>query len=447
MEIKVRQTLFVFIFIVLPTTGFAQKGIEDGSKYGHGDDSIHCIKHLSIYREFAKHQDYNDALHSWRLVFNECPRSTQNIYIDGAKMYNDFIELAEDNPARQDALIDTLMMIYDQRIKYFKQKGSVLGRKGVDLMRYRREDPEKLEESYGYLKESVTILGNKSSAPIIATFMLACYGLYEKEMISNMQVIEDYSMVSDIIDYQLAEQPDDADMSKVKEYVDLNFIASGAPTCESLITYFKGKYDEKKEEVSFLRKAVTFMGTLDCERDPFYTKAAEDLYNKEPSAQAAFSLAKLFVMRENYNKAYQYYKEAVDKEKDPEQKADYYYQLGVITNSKLDKPQEARTYGLEAINLNPSWGEPYILIGDTYVASKNCFDDDFEKTTIYWVAVDKFVRAKSVDQAVAEKADERISTYSKYFPNVETIFFYSLKEGDQYTVGCWINEKTTVRSK
>jgi hypothetical protein len=97
--------------------------------------------------------------------------------------------------------------------------------------------------------------------------------------------------------------------------------------------------------------------------------------------------------------------------------------------------------------LNPAWGDPYILIGDAYARSKNCFENEFEKTTIYWAAVDKFMKAKTVDPETEEKANERIDTYPKYFPDVETIFFYSLQEGDSYTVGCWINETTKVRSR
>ena len=119
----------------------------------------------------------------------------------------------------------------------------------------------------------------------------------------------------------------------------------------------------------------------------------------------------------------------------------------MIKNKKELIDSKAKKYALEAINYRPNWGDPYILIGDTYVTGKNCFNDDFEKTTIYWAAVDKFIKAKSVDTTVAEKANGRIQTYSLYFPDVETTFFYSLKEGDPYTVGCWINEKTTVRSR
>ena len=444
---KFGRYIVISIFLLsLSCLMIAQKGVEDGSRYGHGDDSIRCIKNLSLYREYVKHQEYTDAIHSWRIVFSECPKSTKNIYIDGVKMYKTFID-GEKDPARRDMMIDTLMLIYDRRIKYFKEKGSVLGRKGVDLMRYKRNDLDKVEEAYGYLKESVTIMKNRSSVPVIATFMTSVYTLFEKNRLTDMDVIDNYALTSDIIDYKLSKKPDDADVLKVKENVDLNFIVSGAPTCESLIAYFQAEFEERKEDTEFLRKGVTFLGTLDCEMDPYYATLAEALYNLDPSPQAAFSLAKLFVTKEQYEKASNYYKEAIEKEEDPLNKADYYYQLGVITNSKLKQPELAKNYALESISLNPNWGEPYILVGDTYVASKDCFQDEFEKTTIYWAAVDKFIKAKDVDPEVSEKANERISTYSQYFPDVETIFFYSLKEGDPYTVECWINEKTTVRPR
>lgn len=158
-------------------------------------------------------------------------------------------------------------------------------------------------------------------------------------------------------------------------------------------------------------------------------------------------LPRYFLKKEDYDKAADYYKEAIEVETDPEKKADYLYQLAYITNTKMQDPKTARTLANQAIELNPAWGDPYILIGDVYASSKSCFEDDFEQSTIYWAAVDKFQKAKAVDSEVSEKASERIETYSKYFPDAETIFFYSLKEGDNYTVGCWINENTKVRSR
>jgi len=281
----------------------------------------------------------------------------------------------------------------------------------------------------------------------VATFMTTSFALFQNERFTDLQVIENYALASEILDYHLEQKPGNKTILQVKEATDYNFITSGAPTCGSLVSYFQPLWEEKKGEIAYLGRAVNFLSALDCESEPFYALAAEAMYDKEPSAQAAFGLAKLFLTKEEYEKSISYYEEAIDREEDPSKKADYLYQLGYITNAHLKQPQKARTYALEAIRLKPDWGEPYILIGDAYAGSKDCFTDEFEKTTIYWAAVDQFSKAKSVDAAVAEKANERISTYKKYFPDIETIFFYSLKEGDNYKVGCWINETTKVRAR
>jgi tetratricopeptide (TPR) repeat protein len=446
MKYSLKNSIAVIIVVLMSLTLHAQKGVEDGSKYGHGEDSINCLKNLALYRDRVKTSNYEEAIGFWRVVYKECPQSSQYIYIDGAKMYNDMI-MAEKDPGRKEALIDTLMMIYDQRMEFFDQKGNILGRKAVDLLRYKMDDIDAVGRAYGYLQESLDLLKEKSSVPVVAAFMNSTFTLFAAGKITDMKVIENYSLTSDLLDFLTAENPSDEDARKVRENIDQNFIACGAPTCQSLISYFKPMYEGKKTSTAFLKKVVSFMSTLKCDEAPLYIQACEDLYRKEPSAGAAFNLAKMFVTRENYNKAAGYYKEAIEKETNPVNKAEYYYQLGWITYAKMDDPQTACKFAKTAIELRPDWGEPYILLGDAYVAGKNCFTDEFEKNTIYWAAVDKFIQAKSLDPTVSEKATERIKTFSMYFPDVETMFFYGLKDGDPYTVGCWINEKTTVRSR
>ncbi len=448
MKIGLKIALLPFLLGIFTLSGLAQKGVEDGSRYGHGEDSIRCIKNLSLYREYVKHGNYDYAIGPWRIVYNECPKSTKNIYLDGVKMLNDYISKEKD-PAKKAILMDSLRMVYDQRIKYYKQQGSVLGRKAVDILRHPeyRQDPDILEEAYGYLQESLAILKNKSSVAVVATFMTSSIMLFQNDRLTDLQVIEDYALAADILDYQFGQKPGDATILQIKEATDYNFITSGAPTCESLVEYFQPLWEERKGDINYLSRAVKFLSTLECESEPFYAMAAEALYARDPSAEAAYGLAKLFLTKEEYDKSILYYQEAIDNESDQNKKGDYLYQLGFITNVQMKQPQKARTYALEAIKLKPDWGEPYILIGDAYAGSKDCFTDEFEKTTIYWAAVDMFTKAKSVDAAVAEKANERISTYKKYFPDIETIFFYSLKEGDDYTVGCWINETTKVRAR
>ncbi|MBA7591111.1 hypothetical protein ES708_33262 [subsurface metagenome] len=47
------------------------------------------------------------------------------------------------------------------------------------------------------------------------------------------------------------------------------------------------------------------------------------------------------------------------------------------------------------------------------------------------------MKAKQIDNELADMANKSINAYSQHFPDTETIFFHGLKAGDRYTVGCW----------
>ena len=80
-----------------------------------------------------------------------------------------------------------------------------------------------------------------------------------------------------------------------------------------------------------------------------------------------------------------------------------------------------------------------------YVASPNWSDEPALNKCTYFAAIDKLQKAKSVDPSVTEKANELISTYSRYTPKDEDLFFIGIKKGDAVTIGGWIGETTTVR--
>ena len=45
----------------------------------------------------------------------------------------------------------------------------------------------------------------------------------------------------------------------------------------------------------------------------------------------------------------------------------------------------------------------------------------------------------------SEEANKQIARASAGFPPTKDLFFYGKQKGDSYTVGCWINETTTIR--
>jgi len=440
------KSIFPVLFgVMLTVPALSQKGIEDGSKYGHGQDSINCLMNLSLYKEFFKHNNYADAIKSWRKVFSECPASSQNLYIDGIKMYKSLLR-KEKNPEVAEGLIDTMMLIYDRRMEYFNDEANVLGRKATDLLRYRKDNLTAIEEAYGYLKESIELDKKEARDAVIILFVNSSVSLYRADVFDQGTAIDDYFMASEVIDMQLAKNSKSKRWLRARGTVDDFMLEQNILNCEALNNFFGPKFDANKNDKEFLTKLIDFYYNAGCDRSDLYAAASEQLYAIEPSAGSAYNLARLFVAKEQYDKATQYYLEATNGEADNEDKAKYYYELALVTNVLKD-PCKAIEYGREAVKLKPDYGDAYMLLGDSYISSRTNLGEDFETRTAFWAAVDKYIKAKNVDPALSDDANKRISDYVGMYPDGEACFFRDLKEGDSYLVKGCINEYTTVRPR
>ncbi len=437
-----KSTIIVSLTLLTILPVFSQKGVETGTKYGKGKDSINCIKNLSLYKEFYKHGNFGDAINPWRSVFGECPSSSQKMYLEGVAMYRKFIEEAQ-TPERKDELVDTLMLIYERRMEYFPSKnGSTLGRQGVDLLRY-SSGVDDMETAYGYLKGSVEAEGTKSRDKILLNVVSTSINLNKADRFDDGHTIEDYFMVTQIIDKNLNKS---SRWKKAKANVDEMMLNSGLLTCEALDSYFGPLWEAGQEDQIFLKKIISFYTQTGCDRADMYIAASEQIYVIEPGPKSAHQLAVLFISRQDYPKASLYLKEAVqgnDVENDT--KAEWYYELALVTRAQ-ESFCEAIKYARKAIALNNSHGKAYILLGDCYILSRDNLGDAFQQKTAYWAATDKYRKAKSVDPSVADEANKKLKDYSTFFPKKSDVFFNDMSDGSSHPVGGCINEITTVRS-
>jgi tetratricopeptide (TPR) repeat protein len=437
--------LLVFLVLCLSTL-FAQEN-EDLPKYGN--DSINCVRNSSLYSEFVKQKNYEDAITPWRVVFKECPKSSKNIYLNGVKIFKDYIKKEKANKEIKNKYVDTLMMIYDQRIKYFGQEGKVLGRKGYSLVSYNKEAKE---EAYKYLAKSVELEGMNCEAVVVNSYFQTIVSLFKKKKAEKEQVVENYTIAMDIVEEQLKNEKNAKkieNLNKVKNNIEKLFSECGAADTDALVNLFAPKFEATPNDTLLLKKMLKLLDKAEGGGNTeLFAKASEKLYELEPSAIAAYMLAKLFLKKEDYTKSTDYYLKAIEFEEDDKTKSKYYYELGVITFSKFQNSPLARTYAYKSIQFDNTFGKPYILIGNAYASSsKACGENEFERKAVYWVAVDKFAKAKAVDPSVAEEANKQIVEYTKHFPNNENAFMYGFTEGQEYTVTCWINETTKVRYK
>ena len=432
----------ISLLFVLPA--ISQKGIEDGSKYGKGQDSINCIKNLSLYKEFFKHSNYKDAITPWKAVFGECPGSSEKMYVEGVSMYKNFIESAP-TPERRQEMIDTMILIYERRMEYFPERsGSVLGREGIDLLRYSRSDIESMQKGYALLKESIELEQKKSRDAVLVTFVNASITLNKADKLDDNQVIEDYFTVTTIIDHLLSKG---SRWKKAKENVDDLMLNSGLLTCDALNRYFEPQYEANKDDQVFLEKLINFYTESGCDRTDLYVAASEQMYVIEPVPKSAHQLARLFMIRSDFPKAAIYLKEAVKgTDIDNATKAEWYFELAVVTRAQ-EKYCEAIEHAREAIVLQSNYGKAYLQIGDCYIFARESLGDSFEQRTAYWAAADKYAKAKAVDPSVSEEASQKMNDAAAQFPDHEEVFFRDMNDGDSYQVKGCINEYTTVRSR
>lgn len=413
------------------------------SKYGTSEDSIYCGRCLSAYRSFFKLSLYEDAYETWQKVFKDCPAFSENMYVDGVTMYHNFIEAAPHGPVRE-GLIDTLMLIYDRRMEYFGGEGNVLGRKGRDLLTYRRGDIEQVQNAYEMLKKSIELEEKESREAVMLNFILASITLNKEEKIDDNQVIEDYFMVIVILD-QLEGRS--SRWERTRATIDEIMLKEDILSCKALNRYYEPQFEQNKNDKTFLEKVITFYTSLRCDRSDIYAAALENLYRIEPGPESAHNLAILFITRNDFEKAANYLKEAVHGENiDGETKARWYYELAVVSSANEDYCK-AIDYAREAINLKSDYGKALILLGDVFIVSRDNLGDDFQQRTAFWAAADKYKKAVSVDPSVAEETNQKLTEYAGQYPNHEDVFFRDIKDGDPYLVGGCINEYTTVRSR
>lgn len=427
----------------------------------YGPDSVareNCAMHISLYGEFYKQKNYKDAVNDWRKVFQDCPAASKNTFIRGATIYKYLIK-SEKDAARKESLIDTLMLIYDQRIVYFKQEGAVLANKGVDLYSFR--GAKAAQDVYDMLKKSCEMEKGEQGAGVATVMLQAAVDLYKDEAIDGAEVINAYELAMNTVELAIANNKsivESGDAKKAptaqKELENLNvdiqnvealFSESGAATCDALIAIFEAKYDANKDDVEWLKKVTKLLDKAECNSSPLFAKASEALYALEPSASAARNLARLFLAKQDLAKAASYYSNACDLQEDADAKSQYYYEWSLVAFAQKNF-QKVRELANLAIKSNPNNGKAYIAIGNAYAAdAKNIGQEQVEHSAVYWAAVDKFTKAKQVDPSCEAEANEKINTYKKYFPNKEEAFMFGIKEGEPYTVGGWINEKTTAR--
>jgi tetratricopeptide (TPR) repeat protein len=432
----------------------AQKGVDSGTRFGSGEDSIRCLKNISLATSYAKVNNFQDAYPFWKEAYEECPAATKDLYLYGVRIVN-WQMSQESDPAKKTALVDDLMALYDKRIKYFGDdprygKDWIIARKAQDYMQHKGDNID-AALLYGWLSEAVTEYQEKTDPLAVSLYMFASYKVMEKNESHKGKYVEDFLASSTIFDKQMevAKAANDskelANLEALKADIERNFAASGAADCATLESIYASKIEQSKDDIKFLRETLVLLRRVRCQENEIYFRASEYAHRIEPTSESALGMGKQSLKKEDYEMAEKYLLEAVSLGTEDEVTGDIYYTIAVIAFDQKNY-SKSRQYCLKAVEADTKSCAPYILIGKMYVATASSISTDAViRKCVYYAAVDKFEKARQ-HESCASEASQLINSYRAHFPTTEEVFMHpDLEKGKAITIGGWIGERTIIR--
>ena len=422
-----------------------------------------CVMNVSLFHESVKNKMYADAYEPWWSVYTTCPNANKSIYTDGAKIVEALFQATAD-PAEKERLANLAVELQDKRIRFFGNDPKyptnyILGEKGLAYLDFFGDT--KLVEARECLSKSVAAMGSQSKITVLVKLVDASYALYKKDPNGLAeQFIADYEMASNALGEQAANANNkNAEAAgKQKDYVDNIFAISGAAYCSKLDALYASVVQANVTNLDMLTKIAKLYKRVRCTESDVYFAACEAAHKLQPTQESAAGCASMSAKKGDIEQAIAYYDQAIKLamvEDAMEDVADYQYNVAYYYYNNLRRYPEARKYALasvatlQGLGINKGQGRCYIIIGMCYAATQLHGNDPKGRIlnkTVYWAAVDKFIKAKQVDSSVEAQASEFINTYKKYFPTKEERFDLPNEfSGDTYYVGGWISETTTIR--
>lgn len=424
-----------------------------------------CAISLSYFTEPAKAKNYEAALPHYEKLIKECPDYNLAIYQYAVKMFEYFIDEKGDKSKVKD-----LIQAYNLRLQNFPEKtkeGDVLST--IAQIKFDNNIGTKAEQfkafDDAFKKDPENFTSGKS---IYAYFSLAVdlYNSQEKEL---QDIFDLYDVVSAKIDSEknsLAEKltplmdkgetsagltakeqrAKDVYENNLGVYTTVEGSVNGKlgqlADCPNLIPLYEKDYEEKKDDVNWLKSASNRLDAKDCD-SPLSNKLAVRLHELEPSSTSAYLLGKRAEADGKASKALEYFNQAADLENDNSKKARIYYSIAENYRKK-GSLSTARSYYNKMLAAKPSAGIAYYRIGAMYADSANsCGNTVFEKRAMNWLAADMMDKAARVDGTVAANAKAAASSYRQRAPQKSDIFSENMA-GKTIKFNCWVGGSVRV---
>ncbi len=425
-----------------------------------------CAITLSYFIEPAKAKNYEAALTHYDKVIKECPKASLATYQYAVKMFEYFI-----NEKGDKSKVNDLIQAWKLRLENFPEKtseGEVLTT--IAQLKFDHNIGTKEEQFKAFDDAFKKDPDNFTSGKSLYTYFSLAVDLYNEGKKELQDIFNLYDVVSAKIDKEknnLAEKltplmereenggPALSDKEKRAKDVYENNLGVYATVessvngklgqladCENLIPFYEKDYENKKNDIDWLKAASNRLDAKECE-SKLSNKLAVRLNELEPSSTSAYLLGKQAEAEGKSSKALEYFNQAAELEKDNSKKARIYYSIAENYRKK-GSFATARTYYNKMLEVKPSAGIAYYKIGTMYGDSANdCGTTVFEKRAMNWLAADMMDKAARVDGTIAANARAAANSYRQRAPQKSDIFSEGMA-GKTIKFNCWVGGSVRV---
>ena len=341
------------------------------------------ILNSSYLKEEINNHNFDSASGYLHKLIEKCPAASENIYVNGTKLYKQRINRAQ-TLAEKNAYVDSLLWLYDVRLENFgthrtRGKDYILERKAREYLTYKESDREGIRNAFEAAIAAQVEATGKADPEVLAIYFKNLCDDYSNDVVDAMTVVAAYDGNAKYFEGIAPEQ------EEFKEQFEKCFAMSGAASCENIEKIFAKKIADAPEDEAVIAQAMDLMSRAKCESD-FFLSVGEKYYAMKPSSNTAKLLAEAFQNRKEYEKANQYLREALAKETNDAERENLLVRIGILevtTNDYRDAVEAFR----EAQKINPEDGLIYYFLPQCYVfGAKNC--NGFAKDATFWVAYD-----------------------------------------------------------
>ena len=433
---KVLTTLS--LLVTLSYTLVAQPG------WNWPDDKATAEEKNVFYSDAVKMGDYKGAVPAMQWLLTNAPDLNKSLYIKGAKIYDNLAKVEKD-AAQKQVYVDSLMLMYDLRMKYFQDSVGVMNRKVFKAYKYYIKNYDKAQWLLDMFDKTYKISGNKVMDQNLLAYMnVIKVNKLVKKTLTDEQVLERYGVMTDVINNKVnaleAKGGSTDKILKQKNAIDKILTEIVVIDCNFVHDTMGPKFEANPNDIKLVKRMFSFMLTGKCTDSDLFFDVSKQLQKLEPTFGLAKIIGNKCLASGNYGCAETYFKEALTYTEDGTQKAEIYINMGKMEIKRNNKPA-ARKYFRNALAADPTNKEPWVQIGDLYYHSfEQCkkMEDMVEDRLVFIAAYNMYQKAG--DTAKMHHAKSQ-------FPSKEEIFTNNYEKGQVMTVGCWINEKVKLDSR